>query len=420
MTEIETNEVQNETKKNKTSHKQVIIGFVIGFLISATISLSIGMALLKNIDIKTIIILNKCQDIINQICIYDIDRQVAQDNIIKGYLKGLDDIHTEYYTPKEAEEISTHYEGEEFCGIGCLIDPTLNENGYYKISSLLEGGAKDAGVKSNSFVKEIDGVSMLGKSLDEVVNLIKGEEGTSVKLTLEENGIDKEYTIVRKKIKDNSVSSKILDNNIGYISVTEFLYDTGKDFTNCLKEMTNKGVNKLVIDLRDNGGGDVAACCDMLDSLIDEKPMFTFKTKEGKYDETSNATAGVVFTGDIVVLVNGNTASSSELFTGVLSEYGLVEIVGTQTYGKGIAQAVIGLDQKFDVNKLMEEEDYASTTAKMGMLKVTESEWCLPSGKSIHGVGLTPDYVLNFDSDKYEEEEIDNQLEKAVEILLKQ
>ena len=153
MTEIETNEVQNETKKNKTSHKQVIIGFVIGFLISATISLSIGMALLKNIDIKTIIILNKCQDIINQICIYDIDRQVAQENIIKAYLKGLDDIYTEYYTPKEAEEISTHYEGEEFCGIGCLIDPDPYENGYYKISSLIEGGAKDAGVKSNSFIK---------------------------------------------------------------------------------------------------------------------------------------------------------------------------------------------------------------------------------------------------------------------------
>lgn len=420
MTEIETNEVQNETEKNKTSHKHIIIGFVIGFLISATISLGIGMALLKNIDIKTIIILNKCQDILDQICIYDFDRQVAQENIIKGYLKGVDDIYTEYYTPHEAEESAKHYEGEEICGIGVLLDPTLNENGYYKISDLLEGGAKDAGVEPNSFIKKVDDTSVLGKSLNEIVELIRGKEGTSVKLTLEKNGTDKEYIIIRKIIKNNSVSSKILDSNIGYISVTEFLYDTGVDFTNCLKDMTNAGVNKLIIDLRDNGGGDVAACCKMLDSLIDEKPTFTFKTKDGKYDETLNATEGVAFTGDIIVLVNGNTASASEIFTGVLKEYGLVEIVGTQTFGKGIVQAVIGLDQKFDVDKNMEEEDLALTSAKMGMLKVTEAEWCLPSGTTIHGVGLTPDYVLDFDFDKYEEEEIDNQLEKAVEILLKQ
>ena len=191
----------------------------------------------------------------------------------------------------------------------------------------------------------------------------------------------------------------MLEDNIGYIQLTEFDTVTVEQFNLAVEELTAMGADRFIFDLRDNGGGLLSSVCDILDTILPKGLLVYTEDKNGEKTEYKS-TADEVFDKPLVVLVNGDSASASEIFAGAIQDYGVGTIVGTQTFGKGIVQQMIALGDGSAV-------------------KLTISKYYTPNGVCIHGSGIEPDIELEFDAEKYLEDESDNQLQKAIEVLSK-
>ena len=339
---------------------------------------------------------------INRFYLNDIDYGKMGDIIYKAMVSGLDDKYAAYYTKDEYKDISEKTKGE-FCGIGAYISQGKNDN-YLKVAGVVKGGpAQKAGIKKGDIIVEVDGENIKGKDSSYAISKMKGKKGTNVSISVMRKGNKKPITfnIKREVIHDNTVSYKMLDNNIGYISVSAFETVTKKQFksaVDCLEKKNEKG---LIIDLRDNGGGLLDTALDMLDQILPKKLVVYTKDKNGVAEE--------YYTKDdkeikipIVILVNGNSASASEVFCGALRDYGKAKLLGTKTFGKGIVQSSFA---------------FRDGTG----LKFTTSKYYTPKGINIHGTGFEPDIKVKSNGKmtalKESGYKVDNQINAALDYL---
>lgn len=355
------------------------------------------------LDKDTLDKMNEVYGLIEKSYLDDYDKEEMHDGMIRGMVDSLDDKYSEYYSKKEFAEMLEDSSGE-FEGIGAYFTQDQSTMIIKVVRPIAGSPAEKAGIQANDILVEVDGEDIVGQDLNLIVSKIKGVAGTSVHLKFAREGVDDyvEFDIVRAKVESESVSSNLVegDDNIGYIMISSFDDNTDEQFKRNLDELKEKGIDRLIIDLRENGGGYVKSACNIVDYLVEPgKTIVSFKGKNGK--EKSMMTESEDHYDDpIVVLVDGNTASSSEILTGCLKDYGLAKVVGTTTFGKGISQDVYSLDDGSG-------------------LKITTENYYTPSGENIHGIGIKPDVKVEWDYKAYVKDKSDNQLKEAVRVIKK-
>lgn len=330
----------------------------------------------------------------------EVSNEEMQDGIFKGMLESLGDPYSEYYTPEELAEMMEQSEGIYF-GIGAYISLDTEKN-LPKISGVMEGSpAEEADLRANDLIYEVGGVSTYGLTLTETVSMIKGEEGTEVTLTLIREGESDylEITLTRRRVEAPTVEYSMLDGRIGYIQVTEFDSVTVNQFSEALYTVKNSAARGIILDLRGNPGGNLDAVVDMCNMILPEGMIVYTEDKYGNREEyTSDGEHELEL--PLVVLVDMNSASAAEIMAGAIKDYGIGTLVGTTTFGKGIVQQIMSFRDGSAV-------------------KLTISAYYTPNGNNIHGIGIEPDVLCEFDGEAYygSEDHPDNQLEKAKEVL---
>ena len=341
--------------------------------------------------------LSYLKKLIDETYLHDVKEKDLNEGIYKGYIEGLGDQYSAYYDKKETKELTESLDGS-FSGIGAVMTQDAN-NGVITITRVYDDSpAKKAGIKAGDVLYRVEEKTVTGKDLDKVVSWIKGKKGTKVNLTLlRGTNSDKiKVTATRDVINVETVKYKVLENQIGYISISEFDSVTGAQFAKALKQLQKKRIEGLVVDLRNNPGGSLSTVCDILDSILPKGLIVYTKDKNGKKEEYTSDEKHRL-TPPMSVLVNGQSASASEIFAGAVQDYGKAEIVGTQTYGKGVVQNLFDLKDGTCV-------------------KLTTSEYFTPKGRNIDGKGITPDVKIEY---KYnaKDPKADNQLDKAVSVV---
>lgn len=329
---------------------------------------------------------------IEEFYLFDYEEEDVENGIYKGLMAGLGDVYTGYYTPEEYASFMETSNGS-YSGIGAMMQQDYN-TGIISVVRVFDGSpSAESGLQSGDILYMVEGEEVTGQDLSLVVSNLKGEEGTDVHISILRGTDVLELTLIRRSIQVPTVESRMIDEKIGYIAITEFDDVTEEQFMTALNSLESQGMQKLIIDLRDNGGGLVNVTCAILDRLLPEGLIVYTEDKNGKrQEETSDAEN--YFAGDMAVLVNGNSASASEIFAGAIKDYGVGTLIGTQTFGKGIVQSLFPLSDGSAV-------------------KITVSRYYTPSGNNIHEVGITPDIIVEADRESGE----DHQLQKAIEVL---
>lgn len=346
--------------------------------------------------------LDEIQTLMETYYLEDIDTEQVEDFLYKGAVAGLGDIYAAYYTEEEYQSMIDSTNGSYY-GIGVEISQNMT-TGIITISRVFEGSpAEEAGLLPGDVIYMIGDTEVTGEDLNKVVSLIKGEEFTTTTVTVAREG-EKDYLEVeveRRTIEVPTVESEMLDGNIGYIAITSFDDVTTEQFLTALDTLESQGMEKLIVDLRNNGGGLVSSVCAILDRLLPEGLIVYTEDKYGNREE-EYSDAENYFDKPLAVLVNGNSASASEIFAGAIKDYGIGTLVGTTTYGKGIVQKIYPLSDGTAV-------------------KLTVSKYYTPNGNNIHGIGIEPDVVVELDESLENQvtvsKEEDNQLQAAIEAL---
>lgn len=335
--------------------------------------------------------------------LYDYDKDAMVDAVYKAVLDSLGDPYSVYYTKEEYDSFLEGSSGT-YCGIGVVVQQNI-QTGIVTATKPYENcPGYEAGIRAGDIVLAVDGTEITGMDLSSAVALIRGEEGTSVTITLKRDDEVFDVEVTRRQIDVETVNYRMMDDNIGYIQIDEFDEVTAKQFSDAFDALTGQGMEALVIDVRNNPGGLLNIVVDILDDLLPEGVIVSVKDNKGTAEEyTSDAATKLNV--PLTVLVNENSASASEIFAGAIKDYGVGTLVGETTFGKGIVQTIFSLKDG------------------TGM-KLTIEDYYLPSGKSIHKVGVDPDVEIDLPEDikMYTNipEEQDTQLQKAVEVLKEQ
>ena len=334
----------------------------------------------------------------------EIDNDKIQNGIFKGMVDSLGDPYTVYYNPEEYKQFTSSSSGT-YSGIGVAVSQNVTTGAITIVKTFKKGSGEKEGMKPGDVIYKVEGKKIEGLELSKVVSMIKGEEGTFVKVTVLRDGKEIEFNLERKKLEVDTVNYRMEDRSgkkIGYISVSEFDEVTASQFKSAISELSKEGMEGLVIDLRDNPGGLLDVTCEMLDRMIKKGLLVYTVDKYGKrVDE--DATDSDSFDKPVAILVNGNSASASEVFSGAMKDYKAATLVGTKTFGKGIVQSIV---------------PFGDGTA----MKVTVSKYYTPNGVNIHGTGIEPDVVVELSKDatkngKYDRKN-DNQLDKALDVVV--
>ena len=327
----------------------------------------------------------------------DVDEKQLEEGIYKGFISGLDDPYSVYYDKEETKSLYETTEGE-YQGIGAVLSQNMNTGIITLVQIYDDSPAMKAGLKDNDILYKVNGEEVTGVELTEVVSHIKGEKGTTVEMTVLRGADNEEVTVTatRDTVEAQTVKYRMMDGQIGYVSVSEFDSVTYDQYQKALKDLEGQGMKGLVVDLRNNPGGNLNTVCDMLDLMLPKGLIVYTEDKDGNRQEASSDDENQ-FTLPLAVLVNGNSASASEIYAGAIQDYGIGDIVGTQTYGKGVVQQIF--DLKDDT-----------------CVKLTIAKYFTPKGRSINGKGITPDVEVEYEADE-NNPEADNQLDKAVETI---
>ena len=323
----------------------------------------------------------------------DVDDDVLLDGAYRGMVSSMGDVYSEYYDAKEADDVMTSLTGE-YSGVGMTFYG--NDDGYLEVVKVFKGSpAEKAGMQSGDLILEADGVVYKGSESSDAASHIRGKAGTSVEIKYRRNGEDSTVTMVRANITQETVEYEMLEDGIGYIMIDSFEAKTSDEFKAALADITAQGAKAFIIDLRNNGGGLVMQARGVADQIMNRGTVVYTEdhNKNREFITTSNGRTSLPY----VILVNQYTASASEILCAGVQDNKEGTIVGTQTYGKGIIQGLypIGTDG--------------------AMIKLTYQQYYSPSGNKIHGVGITPDYVVELVSGDM----TDYQLLKAIEVLTK-
>ncbi len=326
----------------------------------------------------------------------DITREDLEDGIYQGLMDAVGDPYTSYFNASDFETFMEQTTGAYY-GIGAYVAQDKERN-YPKINSPIPGSpAEEVGLRPDDIIYEVDGVSTYDMDLDKVVSLIKGEEGTTVNITIYRDGEYLDVSVERRQVEIPTVEQKMLEDGMAYIRIIEFDDVTPGQFREALQTSRSKGMKGLVLDLRGNPGGSVNAVVDIARMLLPEGLVVYTENKYGHREEY-RCDGSNEFELPLVVLVDGNSASASELLSGAIQDYQKGTLVGTTTFGKGIVQQMM--------------------TLKDGSaIKITISSYYTPKGRNIHGIGIEPDVECPFDGKAYYDNGYDNQLEKAREVL---
>lgn len=330
------------------------------------------------------------------------EEDINANNMIEGMYAGmvasLGDPYSVYYTAEEWKMMMQDTEGIYF-GIGAYIQMDLT-TGFGRINGVISGTpAEEAGLRENDLIYMINDEVAQGLELSEIVARIKGEEGTTVHLTIYREGEEDylEFDVVRKQIESPTVNYEMMENQIGYIQITEFDEVTLDQFTEALAVVKGSGAKGLILDLRSNPGGSLSVVVDIARQILPEGLIVYTEDRAGKRVEYS-CDGQHELKIPLVVLINGNSASASEILAGAVKDYGVGTLVGTKTFGKGIVQRILPL---------------TDGTA----LKLTVSAYYTPKGNNIHNIGIEPDIECEYDRDDYYDNGVDNQLERAKEVV---
>lgn len=341
--------------------------------------------------------LSVLKGLIDENYIGDVDEEALEEGIYKGYIQGLEDPYSVYYNEEETKDLYETTEGE-YSGIGAVLSQDL-ESGVITLVQIYEDSpAAKAGLKDNDILTKVGDIEVTDMDLSEVVTYIKGEKGTDVDLTVLRGEDAEEITVTatRDTVEAQTVKYEMLEGQTGYLSVSEFDSVTYAQYEEALNELTAQGMTGLIVDLRNNPGGNLNTVCEMLDLVLPKGTIVYTEDKDGKR-ETATSDDEHQINVPMVVLVNGNSASASEIYAGAVQDYGIGKIVGTQTYGKGVVQQIFDLGDGTSV-------------------KLTIAEYFTPNGRSIDGEGITPDVEVEYEADE-NNPEADNQLEKALEVM---
>ncbi|GGS23948.1 S41 family peptidase [Deinococcus knuensis] len=314
---------------------------------------------------------------LNTLYLYPVDQDKLLRGAITGALGSLDDEFT-YYSQPEDNAIDAENLSGEFYGIGVQLVAANPDGTGGKIDNVFRtGAASNAGVQIGDVFVKVDDTDVIGSKLNEIVRLVRGKKGTTVTVTFARDG--KPYTVKmeRQPVAIVSVEQTVLPGNIGYIALNTFYNEKASEqFRAAVADMKKKKVSSLILDLRDNGGGLLSAGVDVADQFMQSGPIVSLRDRNKKttvYGRATNAASD--YTGKLMVLVNKNSASASEVVSGALQDVGRATIVGEQTFGKGVAQI-------------------PETLPDGGKVAIVNSEWLTPKGRQIHKKGVTPDVVV--------------------------
>ena len=327
----------------------------------------------------------------------DVDEDALKEGLYKGYLEALGDPYSEYYDAEETAKFNENMSGE-FSGIGVVMSQDQKSGLVTMVQIYKESPAAKAGLKEGDILFQVEGKDISGKKLEEIVTEIKGEKGTEVEITVLRGTEGEKVTtsVVRDTIEVQTVEYEMMEDQIGYLAVSEFDSVTYEQYQTALKNLEAQGMKGLVIDLRNNPGGNLDIVCEMLDLILPKGLLVYTEDKNGEKQEYTSD-AAYEYDVPMTVLINGNSASASEIFAGAVQDYERADIVGTTSYGKGVVQSVYALKDGTCV-------------------KLTVAEYFTPKGRSINGKGIKPDVEVEYEYNE-EEPEADNQLERAVEVL---
>ena len=332
----------------------------------------------------------------------DADTDAMLEGAALGLMQGIGDVYSTYYTKEEMDKFNEETEGE-YAGIGCqlLADPedtTITVTRVFKNSP-----ADEAGIRSGDKIVYVNDVYYSAYEMDEAVSVMRGTPGEKVKVTVLRGLETIDFDITRKIVNINYVEYEILEGNIGYVMVFDFLGDAYEGFAQAIAAFEEAGVSGMIIDLRNNGGGLVDACVQMADLILPEGVVVSMRDKAGQ--TTEYTIDSEYYDVPMVVLVNGYSASASEILAGAIRDTGAGTLVGEKTFGKGVVQSVINFPDG------------------SGM-KVTTARYYTPSGECIHEIGIEPDVEVSLDEDAVTRYGINNlphdkdaQLQKAIELL---
>lgn len=341
--------------------------------------------------------LSGIQALIQKEYIGEVDEDALQTGICQGYVGALGDPYSAYYDEEQTSALMETTQGE-YGGIGVVLTQNL-DTGITTASSVYEDSpAMKAGMKDGDIIYQVEGRDVSGMDLEEISGNIKGEKGTTVEITVL-RGEDREevtLTITRDTIQAETVKTRMLEDEIGYLAISEFDSVTLGQYKEGLAELKAQGMEGLIVDLRGNPGGNLDTVCEILDLMLPEGLIVYTEDKDGNRQEFTSDEAQEVQV-PLAVLVDGNSASASEIYAGAIQDYGIGQIVGTKTYGKGVVQTIYDL------------KDGTS-------LKLTVAEYFTPNGRNIDGEGITPDVEVAYQRDE-NDPEADNQLDRAVEAL---
>lgn len=406
-------------RSNMNDKKQLWKGIAIGFAATLIViqAVMLGDKLLSGvngkgktgqIDLTDQAVQEKLTEIetlMNNYYLDELDSDEIETWLYKGAIAGLGDPYAAYYTEEEYQSLRDSTNGS-YCGIGVEISQNIS-TGIVTITRVFEDSpAMEAGLCPGDILYKVEDMEVTGQDLTMVVSMIKGQEDTEVAISVVRDGEEDylEFQVKRRTIEIQTVSSDILEGQIGYISITSFDDVTSDQFIKALDELEAQGIKGLIVDLRDNGGGLVSSVCAILDRLLPEGLIVYTEDKYGNREEETSDGENY-FDKPMAVLVNGNSASASEIFAGAIKDYEMGPLVGTKTYGKGIVQKIYPLSDGTAV-------------------KLTVSKYYTPKGNNIHEIGIEPDVEIELDKALEKEavisKEEDNQLQKAREILLQQ
>ena len=401
---------QNNRQRIYKTFMLVILTILITFIITTTFMYkniktedNVKYVLVSNEQSETDNSISTLKKIVDKYYLGEVDEQKLKESALKGYIDGLGDEYSEYITKEEYENFNANIMGN-YIGIGIYMAVYKDTNEIVILYPMKESPAEKAGLKSGDIITKVDGIEYTGNDgLNNAANNIKGEEGTSVHLEIRRDEETLEFDIVREKVIMNPITADIIDGtDIGYIQITSFDEDVCKDFKNKFDEIKTKGINSLIIDLRNNGGGIVQEALNIADLFVPSGKtlMYTINKTESEITETSKTDPSITM--PVVILVNENSASASEILVGALRDNEIAKVVGTKTYGKGVIQEVLKLKDG-------------------GALKITTEEYFTPNKTKINNIGIEPDEVVELPSGvstSYNiDRENDTQLKKAIDIL---
>lgn len=343
-------------------------------------------------------------DLIDQYYYEDVDEEALVEGMYAGMVEGLGDPYSAYYTAEEYRALTESTSGIYY-GIGAVLTQNVNTKVVTILHVYPGTPAEEAGVKDGDVIVKVGDIEGDSMELSELVTHIKGEEGTTVHLELLRSGELEhiQLDVERRQIEVPTVQSEMLEGQVGFIQISEFSESTPEQFSEAWKELENQGMESVIVDLRDNPGGVLQSVCAMLDAIL---PKGLLVYTEDKYGSRSEYKSDAECTKlPMAVLINGNSASASEIFAGAIKDYEYGTLIGTTSFGKGIVQTIIPMEDGSAV-------------------KVTMAKYFTPKGNYIHGAGIEPDIELEYSYKEETEGEVynplhDNQVLKALEVLQK-